>query len=89
MAFVITDACVGCKHTACTDGCPTDCIHPTRDEAGFDAARQLYIDPDACIDCGLCASECPETAIFQDSDLPEGKESYIQINAAHYAIGAA
>jgi ferredoxin len=81
MAYVITDACVGTKDTACVDICPCDCIHPTAQEPGFDRAEQLYIDPDHCIDCGLCVDECPAKAIFQDMDLPVEKAHFTQVNA--------
>jgi len=85
MAHVITGACRDCKDTACTTVCPTDCIHPTKDETAFEAAEQLYIDPDACVDCGLCVSECPVKAIFQDDDLPEELRRFIEVNRVWYA----
>jgi ferredoxin len=28
----------------------------------------LVINPDECIDCGVCIPECPEEAIFQTND---------------------
>ena len=84
MAYVITDACADCKDTACVAVCPCDCIHPRPDEDGFLDAKQLYIDPDQCIDCGLCADECPPHAIFQDTDLPEDKQHFVQINLAYF-----
>ena len=31
----------------------------------------LVINPDECIDCGVCEPECPEDAILPDTD-PEG-----------------
>jgi NAD-dependent dihydropyrimidine dehydrogenase PreA subunit len=33
---------------------PWDCIHPKKDEAGFEEATMLYIHPEECIDCGAC-----------------------------------
>ncbi len=84
MAFVITEPCVGCKDAACVQVCPCDCIHPRKDEAGFVAAKQLFIDPDPCIDCGLCVDECPVHAIFQDEDVPPQWKHYIQLNADHF-----
>lgn len=33
----------------------------------------LAIDPDACIDCGLCVEECPSDAIVTD-DTEEGQK---------------
>lgn len=81
MAYVITDRCVGTKDTGCVSVCPCDCIHPTRHENGFEDAEQLYIDPDHCIDCGLCVDECPAKAVFQDQDLPPEQTKFIQLNA--------
>jgi ferredoxin len=84
MAFVITQPCVGTKDTACVAVCPADCIHPTKDEAGFESAEMLYIDPAHCIDCGLCVEECPVKAIFADHDVPAEWAHFIEKNAAHY-----
>jgi len=84
MAYVIAQPCIGVKDGACVSICPVDAIHPTRDEAEFAAAEQLYIDPITCIDCGHCVLECPVNAIFQDSDLPAEWLSYIEKNAAYF-----
>ena len=84
MAFVIAEPCIGVKDTACLVVCPVDCIHPRPDEEGFAAAEQLYIEPDPCIDCGLCAQECPVNAVFADDDLPAEWRDFIEKNAAHY-----
>jgi NAD-dependent dihydropyrimidine dehydrogenase PreA subunit len=84
MTFVIAQPCIGVKDTACVAVCPMDCIHPTKDEASFDAAEMLYIDPGVCIDCGLCVGECPVNAIFQDDDLPAEWAHFLEKNAAHY-----
>jgi NAD-dependent dihydropyrimidine dehydrogenase PreA subunit len=72
------------KDTACVVVCPCDCIHPLPEESGFAAAEQLYIDPSVCIDCGLCAEECPVKAVFADQDLPAEWQEFIEKNAAHY-----
>ena len=61
MAFVVTDACVKCKFTDCVDVCPVDCFK--------EGELMLVIDPDLCIDCGVCEPECPIDAI-----KPEGPE---------------
>jgi ferredoxin len=53
--------------------CPVDCFHGD--------AEMLYIDPDECIDCGACVPECPVQAIYDEADLPEDKNHWIQINA--------
>jgi ferredoxin--NADP+ reductase len=46
--------------------------------------EMLYIDPDTCIDCGACVSECPVDAIFADDDLDENTTPFLDINAAYY-----
>jgi len=45
----------------------------------------LFIDPETCIDCGLCVDECPVKAIFPEEDLPDEWQEYIQTNADYYA----
>ena len=85
MAFVIAKPCVGVKDTACVTVCPVDCIHPTKDEAdAFSAEDMLYIDPDTCIDCGLCVDECPVKAIFPQEDLPAEWSEFLGRNAEYY-----
>ena len=84
MAFVIAEPCIGTKDTACVAVCPVDCIHPTPDEREFASAEMLFVDPSPCIDCGLCASECPVRAIFHQDDLPAEWANFIERNAAHY-----
>ena len=84
MAYVIAQPCIGVKDTACVTVCPVDCIHPTKDEADFAVCDQLYINPDPCIDCGLCVHECPVNAIFQEVDMPAEWVSFIEKNAAYY-----
>ena len=44
----------------------------------------LVIDPDECIDCGVCEPECPVDAIKADTD--EGAEKWIAINKKYAAI---
>ncbi len=85
MAYVIAQPCIGVKDTACVAVCPMDCIHPKKDEGGFVEAEQLYIDPVACIDCGLCVGECPVNAIFAEHDLPTEWQAFVEKNAAFYA----
>jgi NAD-dependent dihydropyrimidine dehydrogenase PreA subunit len=84
MAYVIAQPCTDVKDTACLVVCPIDCIHPTKAEADFASARQLYIDPEPCIDCGLCMDECPVKAIFPQDDLPAEWADYLEKNAAHF-----
>jgi ferredoxin len=84
MAYVIAKPCIGVKDTACLVACPVDCIHPTKDEAGFEAAQMLHIQATECIDCGLCVDECPVNAIFAEDDLPGEWREFIERNAAYY-----
>ena len=49
MTHVIGEPCIGVKDASCVDVCPVDCIHPTKDEAEFEGAEMLYIDPDTCV----------------------------------------
>lgn len=75
MTFVVTENCKGCRFTDCVAVCPVDCFH------GDD--EMLYIDPDECIDCGVCVDECPVTAIFPEEEVPEKWKSYIELNAKY------
>jgi len=85
VAHVIAEPCIGVKDTACVSVCPVDCIHPTREERAYVEVEHLSIDPDTCIDCGLCVDECPVRAIFPADELPTNWVHYIQKNAAYYA----
>lgn len=84
MAHVISEPCIGTKQTSCVDVCPVDCIHPRKDEPGFEQAKQLHINPETCIDCGLCIDECPVKAIFPEADVPSEWHTYVQVNADFY-----
>jgi len=85
MSHWIAEPCIGTKDTACVTVCPVDCIHPTKEEEGFAREEMLYINPDVCIDCGLCVDECPVGAIFADEDLPAKWEHFKEKNAGYYA----
>ncbi len=85
MSYYIAEPCIGTKDTACVEVCPVDCIHPTKDEDNFEEAKQLYIEPETCIDCGACEPVCPVTAIFPEEELPEKWNDYIAINTDYYA----
>ncbi|TRY13351.1 ferredoxin FdxA [Shewanella hanedai] len=73
MAFVVTDNCIRCKYTDCVAVCPVDAFH--------EGPNFLAINPDVCIDCELCVPECAAAAIFQEDELPEGMEQYLELNA--------
>jgi len=82
MARVITDTCI--KDELCAEACPLGCIHPTRDEPGFAEARQLYVDPEACVDCGVCTVVCPTNSVFDLQDVPPKLARAAKRNAARY-----
>ena len=73
MAYVVTENCIKCKYTDCVDVCPVDCFH--------EGPNFLVIDPDECIDCSLCVSECPAEAIFAEDDVPHRQHEFITLNA--------
>lgn len=71
MPYVIVQKCLGEQYAACVDVCPVDCIHPIiHEDKPF-----MVIDPDVCIDCGVCLPECPIGAIVASVDeAPEDGE---------------
>ena len=73
MTFIVGENCIKCKHTDCVEVCPVDCF--------YEGPNFLVIDPDECIDCGLCEPECPVDAIFAEDEIPEGQESFLELNA--------
>jgi ferredoxin len=76
--YVIAEPCVGVKDMSCVAVCPVDCIH------GGEGEPQLYIDPEECIHCGICETECPVDAIFPKDELPEQWRGYAEVNAAFF-----
>lgn len=60
MTYVVTENCIKCKYTDCVEVCPVDCF--------YEGENMLVINPDECIDCGVCEPECPAEAIFPDSE---------------------
>jgi len=72
MSFVVCEPCRDCKYTDCVVVCPCDCFY--QDD------RQLYIDPDQCIDCEACAPECPVDAIFHEGQVPDRWQGYVALN---------
>jgi ferredoxin len=71
MTFVVTEVCIKCKYTDCVEVCPVDCF--------YEGENMLVIDPDECIDCGVCAPECPIEAIKPDTEA--GMEHWLATNA--------
>jgi ferredoxin len=73
MPFVVTEKCIRCKYTDCVEVCPVDCF--------YEGPNMLVINPDECIDCGLCEPECPITAIYAQDSLPEKYQYATELNA--------
>ena len=65
MPHIVTEKCIKCKYTDCVEVCPVECF--------FDAGDCLVINPDTCIDCGVCVPECPIGAIVDDGTHIDGK----------------
>ncbi len=72
MAYVITDACTDVKDKSCIQECPVDCI--------YEGESQLFINPFDCVDCGACEPVCPADAIYYESEVPENKKVFIELN---------
>src|SRR5215207_8149580 len=70
MPFAVTEACVRCKYTDCVAVCPVDCF--------YEGETMLVINPDECIDCGVCEPECPAGAIVPDT--ADGAQKWIDLN---------
>jgi len=77
LPYVVTEPCIGVLDKSCMTVCPVDCIYEDGD--------MVYIHPDECIDCGLCEPECPVTAIFVDSDVPDQWKEYVKKNEVRAA----
>lgn len=70
MTHVVTENCIKCKHTDCVVVCPVDCF--------YEGPNFLVINPDECIDCGVCIPACPVDAIVEDSD---SSVQWLELNA--------
>ena len=77
MPHVVAEPCIACKFTECVVVCPVDSF---REGVNF-----LVIDPETCIDCGLCVPECPTSAIFSEDELPDKWSEYTALNAKYAA----
>lgn len=75
MAYVVTEDCVMCKYTDCVEVCPVDCF--------YEGENMLVINPDECIDCGVCEPECPAEAIEVES---EDNVKWLEVNREYSEI---
>ena len=75
MTYVVTDACIKCKYMDCVEVCPVDCF--------YEGEVMLVINPNECIDCGVCEPECPAEAILPDTE--SGLEKWLELNTTFSA----
>jgi ferredoxin len=68
---VVTENCIRCKYMDCVEVCPVDCF--------YEGENMLVIDPNECIDCGVCEPECPAEAILPDTEA--GLDPWLELNA--------
>ena len=73
MTYVVTEACIKCKFMDCVEVCPVDCF--------YEGENMLVINPDECIDCGVCEPECPPEAIKADTEA--GLEKWLSVNSEY------
>ena len=79
MTYIVKDECIKCKLTDCVEVCPVDCF--------YEGENMLVINPDECIDCGVCEPECPIDAIKADTDeSTKDMEKWLLLNKKFSAI---
>ena len=79
MTYIVKDECIKCKLTDCVEVCPVDCF--------YEGENMLVINPDECIDCGVCEPECPIDAIVADNDYEEkDKDKWLLLNKKFSAL---
>jgi len=53
----------------------------------YEGENFLAINPDECIDCGVCEPECPAQAIVPDTELDGAElDKWMDINAKYSAV---
>jgi NAD-dependent dihydropyrimidine dehydrogenase PreA subunit len=80
MAYVIAAPCVDHTDQSCVAVCPVDCIY-----GDLSVDRKLYVDPDACIECGACETACPNNAILPEKKLPREWQDWAWVDAAWFS----
>ena len=71
MTYIVTENCIKCKYTDCVEVCPVDCF--------YEGENMLVINPEECIDCGVCVPECPIDAIKPES-MDDDALKWLDIN---------
>ena len=75
MTYIVNDKCIRCKYTDCVEVCPVDCF--------YEGENMLVINPEECIDCGVCEPECPIDAIKPEE---ENLIEFIELNKKYAEI---
>jgi len=70
MTYLVNENCIKCKYTDCVEVCPVDCF--------YEGENMLVINPEECIDCGVCEPECPVDAIISDTE--DENKKWLKIN---------
>lgn len=76
MTYVVVENCIKCKYQDCIEVCPVDCF--------YEGENMLVINPDECIDCGVCEPECPAEAILPDTE--PNLDKWLELNTKYAAI---
>ena len=76
MTYVVTENCIRCKYMDCVEVCPVDCF--------YEGTNMLAIQPDECIDCGVCVPECPAEAIQPDTE--PNLDQWLALNAQYAQV---
>tara|TARA_R100000030_G_scaffold6515_2_gene4425 strand:- start:637 stop:945 length:309 start_codon:yes stop_codon:yes gene_type:complete len=99
MSHIILSPCVSTCDTACVAVCPVNCIHGPIDVEGAGeevenmskeelVGKQLYINPDECINCAACIPECPVDAIVEDEEeaIEKGELESVKKNYEFFGL---
>lgn len=78
MPFVVTGKCIKCRYGDCVEVCPVDCFYV--------GENMMVINPDECIDCGVCEPECPVEAIKSDEELAPEEMKWAEINEKYSSV---
>lgn len=62
----------------CVEVCPVDCF--------YEGENFLVINPDECIDCGVCQPECPVDAIVPDNNVDTDINKWLRINQTYSSL---
>jgi NAD-dependent dihydropyrimidine dehydrogenase PreA subunit len=76
MPYIIGSECIGELDGACSKVCPVDCI--------YEGLEKRYINPNECIECDACLSECPVDAITGPAD--DQDSMWVEDNANFFLI---